>query len=766
MSADGPGGAPASPGAPGAPGADKPQKGGAPKAAAPKAADPADNAVPDPAAAPEQEGAAGESEQPQAAWTARRDLMNHTPRNMRFESGTRIGGGLIGGDNLGVSAGRVAGDVIKGSKTEIHYHQSAGFHGRAAHSSGEVSRAWVEELALRFVTVGTTPGSGPDGDPAACQQVFDALVERLRTERVLVLAGPHFSGRGTAALMLLHRLEAFPVRALDRESRPGALAEQLQEGGHVLCDPIADRGRPLREADLLALRETLAQKKAYLVITVGPRASLEDIPVAEWRAPAPGAVLEAHLRLRAGFEAVPGLMSLPAVKEFLDRAPQPREAAEYAMVLADHAAGQSAVHRIERFSLDALESQVQEWFEEDEAALHLRDKAFLVALAAFDGGPYALTAELSDLLYAFLQKTENPSVPPTVPVFGTHVGKRLQLARATRYEEEEHTEWGPVLQSKSAFRDDRAPLVLLRELWTGHPSSRPALIQWLHRLAGDGRPLVRTRAASTVAVLAVTDLPSTMALIIEPWAVSTDYVYRIVAVNALALAHRIDAPNIPRIIDSWCEGDDPGRRWVAIRAHGLIGDERPVEALAALRKAARREYEEEDRDTKLLAELASSVELLVLSPAADLVLAELLRSLVHARKEQSVIDLAVAGFLSACWRTEDDEPYGRPLVLVRFTETATVRSETARHIVTLWRTSLATPNHSRTALEILRAWVLVADREPAVEWALAALLPALAVTAEDILRLDHLLRTMSGEDAGPPPAVAARLRTVLPQAST
>jgi hypothetical protein len=49
-----------------------------------------------------------------------------------------------------------------------------------------------------------------------------------------------------------------------------------------------------------------------------------------------------------------------------------------------------------------------------------------------------------------------------------------------------------VNQQKAAFRDPRASLVLLRELWTGHPSARPALIHWLRRLADDGRPTAPT----------------------------------------------------------------------------------------------------------------------------------------------------------------------------------------------------------------------------------------------------------------------------------
>ncbi|MFC9426330.1 hypothetical protein [Streptomyces sp. NPDC056987] len=706
--------------------------------------DPATGEKPtDPAATgPEdQEKAAEEPDQPQEAWAARRDLYDHTPRSMRFGPDARFGGGLIGADNHGVSAGRIAGDVIMGSKTEVFYQ----FGGGTAHSSGEVPPATLERLAGCFV---------------ADETAFAALTERLRTERVLVLSGPHFTGRRTAALMLLHRLGAAPVRALDRTTRPSALAEQLGDGGHVLCDLITERERPLREADLLAVRDRLTkQDGAYLVVTVGPRAALEDIPVTTWRPPTPAAVLEAHLRVRAPAEDIPKLLSLPAVAEFLKRGHQLREAARYAEVLARYATRQADEQEIERFSLAALESQVQEWFEEDEATLHLRDKAFLVALAAFDGGSYALTAELSDLLYGFLQKTENSYLPSAVPVFGTHIGKRLQLARAIRYPEEEHTEWGPVIQLKARFQDDRAALVLLREVWTGHPSARPALVDWLQRLAGDGRPLVRTRAAAAVAVLAHTDLPSAMALVIEPWATSTRFRHRLVAVNSLVLTHLLETPNVPRIIDSWCVSDDERLCWVAIRAHGLIGPERPVEALAALRGAARRQQGKDEPDELLLAELAQSTELLLLSPVGDHVLAELLRTL---RDDRAVLDLALNGFVGACKRTAQDEPYGRPLVLDWYAQATTERPEAARAIAELWRAALGDRGHTGPALDVLRRWVLAADRDPAAERALAALLPALVTSAPEHRRLDHLLRTMPGEDGAPPPPAAGRLLTVLP----
>ncbi|OSZ60939.1 hypothetical protein OQI_07905 [Streptomyces pharetrae CZA14] len=698
---------------------------------------------------------AEERDQPQNAWSARRDLIDHSPRTMNVGARTRFGGGYVAGDQHGVSGGRVTGDVIMGSKTEVHHWSFSGLS-TAASPSGEIPRATLERLAASFVAAEETVGD---------------LLDRLRRERVLVLSGARFTGRRTAALMLLHRLGASPVHLLDRDTSPGALAERCTASaeddgqgtrGYVLCDLTTRRGNPLREPHLLAVRDRLAEQGAYLVITVGPTAALEDVPAAGWRPPAAEEVLAAHLRARTDEATAARLLGLPDVKEFLGRGHQLRETAAFAQLLARYAAEEVTERAVAGFSLASLENQVQEWFEEDENAVPLRDKAFLVALAAFDGGPYALTAELSDLLYRFLQKTDNPARVPEVPVFGTHVGKRLQLARARLYEDDQHTEWGPVTQTMAAFTDDRVSLVLLREVWTGHPSARPALIAWLRRLADDGRPLVRTRAASTVAVLARADLPSAMALVIEPWATSNRFRHRLVAVNSLTLAHFSDTPNIPRILDAWSGSEDRRLRWVAVRAYALIGPERPEQALAALRQAARRLYAEpdgpDDFDREMAAELAEAVELLLLSPAAAEILAGLLG---HLDDDRAVRDLALGGFINACRRTEGDERYGLPLVLGWYARAVTDDETAAQGIARLWRRALGDPHATRPALDLLREWVLIADRSTATEWALAALLPKLVTTEPEYQRLSHLLRTMPGEDGNPPPPVATRLLTAF-----
>ncbi|MFE9772385.1 hypothetical protein ACFYOV_12055 [Streptomyces sp. NPDC005931] len=703
-------------------------------------------------------GGAEESEEPdqaQNAWSARRDLFDHSPRTMDVSGGSvDFGGSFGGGDTSVANRAHVTGDVIMGSKT-VHNWTFSGFS-TAASVSGEIPQTTLDRLADSFVA-----------DPT----VIGGLEDRLRRERVLVLSGARFTGRRTTALMLLHRLGVASVHALDRDTAPGALAERStgtaadtpRPRGYVVCDLVTRRGNPLREPHLLAARDRLAEQDAYLVVTVGPTAALEDVQPVHWQPPAAEDVLAAHLRARTDEATKARLLGLPDVKEFLGRGHQLREIAAYARLLVRHAAGEITEEAVAQFSLVSLENQVQEWFEEDEHTVHLRDKAFLVALAAFDGGPYALTAELGDLLYHFLQKTENPSRAPEVPVFGTHIGKRLQLARAERYQEDENTEWGPVTQTKAAFLDERVSLVLLREVWTGHPSARPALVEWLRRLADDGRPLVRTRAASTVAVLARTDLPSAMALVIEPWARSKRFRHRLVAVNSLAFAHAVGTPNVPRILGDWTRHDDRRLRWVGTRAYALIGPERPEQALTALRGAARRLYTDtaapDDFDRQMAEELAEAVELLLLSTAAAEVLAELR---AHLDDDRPVRDLTLAGFVNACRRTEDDERHGTPLVLDWYTRASTEDLPSAHGIAHLWREALGDPHTTRHALAALRDWVLISDRSTAAEWSLAALLPQLVTTPTEHARLSHLLRTMPGEDGNPPPDVAARLLTTLP----
>ncbi|MFD6914257.1 hypothetical protein [Streptomyces virginiae] len=697
----------------------------------------APQSAPDPEAdAPPAKETTTEADQPaQEPWAARRDLDAHTPESMdlRFR-----------GTNHGVTAQQVIGDIITGGKTEHHYN-FAGYGGfGGGQVSGEIPEQALERLACDFVSEGTP---------------FAELLNRLRVERVIVLTGDPFTGRRTAALMLLHRLGATPVRALDREVTPGDLSQRLTSTdgavGLVLCDLDISREQPPREAHLLALRGRMQELKAYLVITVGHSPYVEDtVELAAWIPPEPAAVLASLLPKRTDEARAQRLLALPAVAEFLSHERQIREVVHYVAVLT-----QADEERIKQYSLVALERQVQEWFEEAETPVQLREKAFLIALASFDKGPYALTAELSDVLYAALRSTGDEKYQKPIPVFGTHIGKRLQNARAKRYPDREMTEWGPVTQVKAAFHDERVAPVVLREVWTGHPAARPALIKWLDGLSIDGRPFVRTRAAATVAVLAYTDLPSTMALIVERWAGAKESRRQLTAVSALALAHRIGAPNIPRIVDTWSTAtQDPKRCWVAVRALGLIGPERPTEALAALRAQARHQHDKQLKqprigvgDQQVAAELPQSVALLLLSSAAEPALSALLAALDgHVSSRM----LALNGFLTAC---ERPDPAACPPLLGQAARSPLAAERIAR----LLGVALNDRTANERAENVLRNWIRAADSAPGTERTLSALLPSIVADPRDGARLSHLLDTVQGLDGRPRPGVADRLRTAL-----
>lgn len=667
-----------------------------------------------------------ETDSPQNAWTARQELYFHSP--------AAFGGSLVGGHQTGVSGGNLTGDVVMGTKIEQHYR-----FGASSHTSGDIPAAELQQRARVF---------------AGYEELVQPLVDRLREERVLVLSGAPFSGRHSAALMLLHALDAVPVRALDPKTGPTALKDEMEgtaSQGYLVTDLVTSRDHPLRNIDVWSVRDELAKKNAYLVITVDLYAVLHGVNAVTWQPPSSGSVLRAHLHaLLEDPQRERELLDLPAAREFLDTGShQLREAAAFAEALAHHARGETDHEGLADVGSLLLREQVREWFSDDQT--DLRDKAFLISLAAFDEAAYALTAELSDDLYAHFQKTQDAGSSARIGIFGTSITKRLTLARAQEYEEQEHTEWGPVRQRMARFLERRTAGEVLREVWTGHPSARPALIRWLKGLADDARPLVRTRAALAASVLANADLPSAMALLIEGWAKSKRYRTCLVAANALAMAHAFGAPNIPGILRAWCAGKQPEQRlrWTAIRAYALVGATMPEEALSALADAARADDKSDGEH------IAESVALL-LTDRSPTVRHQILQDLVQLLlDEPSAGQLALRAFIMACTNSDDR------LFLRWYAEVvAQGGTEDAWRLAFLWRTVLGDLRYTGEALKALSGWAGAADDDPSIEEQLTVLLPALAFTADDRSRLTHMVQTLRGR-RGEQLAVTGRLLKVL-----
>ncbi|MFG2313622.1 hypothetical protein [Streptomyces tendae] len=675
-----------------------------------------------------------EREQSQEARAAQRELVAHTP-GFILDGSHSIGGSLVGGAQHGVSGGS-ARDVYMGRteiRQEIHQYGPAS---PAVPASGRVPVTLLDSLAAVFV-------EGP---------AFAAALERLREERVLVLSGTHATGRHAAALMLLHRLGVADVHALATETDPAELSAGLTTpGGYVLRDLPLSRNRPLRDTHLYSARDKLREMDGYLVVTVENSPFLFGATASAWVPPDTADVLRAHLIGLRGADTE-NLLALAPVRDFLGRgAHRPAEAAEFAKVLAAYDGSTDAATRLADFGQAAVEQQCREWLGDPDTTL--RDKAFLISLAVFDRAPYVLAAELADRLFVHFQRLQHPEQPPDIPVFGLVADVRLDRARAVGETRDVDTDWGPVPQFTAYFRKEGTPQVLLTEVWTGHPSTRPALVAWLRELARDGRPVVRTRAAAATALLARADLPSAVALLIDGWAVSKAFGPRVTAANALTLAQLLDAPAVLRLLTQWCTDTHWARRWTSIRAFGLLAPLRPALAAPALSALAARARAGNSSAAEADNLIQSTALLLSVGDHRGEMLAELVRLLHH--DTAPVRALALDAFVRACDNAEEGALVGW------YAEFGMFERSPARDLATLWRTALGDRAHTRGALDALHTWVHVAARRPNTEQALRLLLPALVVTADDHKRLHHELLTLRAPDGGPRPPVADRLLDVL-----
>ncbi|GHJ34934.1 hypothetical protein [Streptomyces sp. TS71-3] len=670
------------------------------------------------------------------ARAAQRELFTHAPDFIPAS----FGGSLVGGAQHVVSGGHLTGDVYLGGRTEIHHHAQVT---ETVGASGQIPAAALERLDRAFVA---------DHD-------FTAALGRLREERVLVLSGAHGSGRSTAAQVLLHRLGVPAVRALQPDLAPGALPTHLTfAGGYVLADLPLSRNKPLRQTHLYAMREQLAKVDGYLVLTVASTAHVIGASPFHWRRPAVDEVLRAHLAvLCAGRDDVGRLLALTPVGDFLAQGHHRiAEAADFARALAAFDGTEQGIAQLAGFGMAAVEHQCRTWLAD--ARLPLRDKAFLISLALLDDAPYVLAAELADVLFVEFQRLQHPATPPEIPVFGPSPDERLELARAVADQRTEQTEWGPISQYMTRFAERGTARALLTEVWTGHPSARPALVAWLKRLAQDKRPLVRTRAAAGAALLAAADLPSAVALLIDGWAASRSFRPRVMAANALTLAQLLDVTAILPLLTRWCDDPDWARRWTAIRALSLLASHRPAlagPALNALAGRARTESGSEAERRNLIESTA-----LLLSGGEGGEPEEMLSELVRLLYQDStaVRALVLGAFVLAGENTDEGA------LVEWYAETGVASPQATRDLATLWRAALNDRGETRRALDAMRLWVSVAEQRSDALHAVEHLLPLLISTAADRDRLAHLLRTLPRDDAGTRPQIAEHLLAVVSRA--
>ncbi|MEU8962180.1 hypothetical protein AB0C89_10790 [Streptomyces sp. NPDC048491] len=675
---------------------------------------------------------------------------------------------------------RVSGDVVAGDKrVDVHLHN----------------------IPLpRLHTVGPLPTSELDflTQTFAPNRRYDELCSLLTSQRVLVLRGRPDTGRRTAALRML--MQAGPktdeVIALDPGTEPAELADHVQPGqAHVVVDPLTSQDNPLRDIHLNAIRSRLGDH-GLLVVVAARGTAMEDVTAHDWEAPSAVDITRAHLLLAiqrsaehfgpfdtaAAADKVCRLLELDSVVRYLSVGPSPREAVGFAGLLLEYAAGRCGDEELSSYGRTAAEEITSRWFgvANQSAGATLRDKAFLIALAVFDGLPYPLVAELGDLLYVQLRTVEEPDRAAGYPVFSSSPADRLTLARAQELDDETYTAWGRLPERVVAFQNDSLWNTVLRHVWTSHPAVRKPLLAWLDTLVTDRRVSVRLRAAVAAGVLAAADFGYAFDNFLDQWGSSPQPMQRQLAAWSLytAAEHGMDTA-VRQLLSNWSRQHDLARRWTVARSYALLGG---ATATSALRDIGRMAATGPEPDSALQSALKQALEALLQGPAAVIVLEQLVQW--HASRG-SLGELAAAGFLRGARRRHsvvDTEAATWPKLLWLSDHDAHAR----QYVVMMWRGLLGNRSHREAARDELVRWVQVADRASAkvaqhrafadaapfdeaaedhdtrsdVEWALGKLLPLLVETQNDWERLDHLLRRLD-PPGGVRNSTVARLRAAL-----
>ncbi|MCF2532631.1 hypothetical protein [Yinghuangia soli] len=329
------------------------------------------------------------------AWDSRRDLYRHSP-DIMFRRSAQLRGSLVAGDQHGVSGGHVAGDVVLGGvKNENRYEYH--FGSATEKTSGEIPAIEVAELAEYFVYPSgpsdetadhSSAGHDAPDTPWHPESPFGVAVAQLAARRIVIVSGSPTTGRRSAALMLLRAVGTTTYRMLDPTVSPGRLSDELHDGcGHLIADLTNNADRPLREHHIRALSEKLRDKKSHLVIVVGPHPVVEGSDYVRWEPPEPVELLRGHLKHKdVADRSLDELIALAEVQAVIGHRRPMADLAMFAGYVAAHACGTISAERLAEFGHDAAERQVREWFDSADRTLH--DKAFLIALAAFDESPY------------------------------------------------------------------------------------------------------------------------------------------------------------------------------------------------------------------------------------------------------------------------------------------------------------------------------------------------------------------------------------------
>lgn len=430
-------------------------------------------------------------------------------------------------------------------------------------------------------------------------EAYHKCHDRLRACRLVVVLGQAHIGKRSAAVRLaLDVLGDQDPRILEFDcdiSMEDLQNVSWQSQTAYLVDGLsAERFRNLLRTTLRGLAQAVEKAESYLIVCADPNARPhEDVTrefCVELGPPCSNIsiLLERHLSFYAGNEfslsEIQALLQKPELEQLLQQPISPQGVDDLSQRLLRVLRGEWDLAQALKGFILAVESQVQAWF--DEAGDDVEERAFRLALAAFNGARYmAVQAAAQDLARRLVPPQppdkDKPPPPPPSP-FARRLSSRLERARA-------HLEWAPEPGSsipgsriEVVQLDDPAyPAALLRHVWCEYSDLRGKLLDWLSDYAAGHTAEMRTRAAVAVGALATYDLATIRNQILIPWIRRQEAQYRAAIGKALGVLVWSDehSASVLALLKDWSERQDQAFRWAAARAYAEVGLRYPHQAM-------------------------------------------------------------------------------------------------------------------------------------------------------------------------------------------
>ncbi|SFI90463.1 hypothetical protein [Amycolatopsis sacchari] len=586
---------------------------------------------------------------------------------------------------------------------------------------------------------------------------FESGVDVLSTGNLVVFSGPETTGRRTRAL-------ATVLTVLRERELPG---EVLTLGEHVLGNPnwrippgacgllVVDRPNAQRKYAAegigdLWLTETskrLAGQGAFLAVVTGPvRGSLASAPRAsdfvldDLELPDPMEIVRKRVRGELPWLAgelddrLAGTELALLLAERDDPGFAQRAAAAVSEALRTEADLAAAVAKLRN-----AEEQVREWLDR---APELEEIAFVLATATLEGASYLSIADAAVALYRKLSGKSGALTPRYL----------RGLAAGWRWIDRTDTDGTPTLR----FRHDRLRPVVLALTWTELDGARADVLDWLKSLNEHSDVEVRARAAQAAGLLANNDFDHGVHRFLLPWAGAASLRLRQSAAYGLNVAATLGrhADRAWSYVEQWADlvhstGSRRLPATAAIAAGGPLGVRYPDRALRVLRALVC------DGHWGLLEPAAVSTQALLEAGRVGEVLTALLDWTKPARVTEPV-EKALTMFAFAAL-PPDSSAHDWPLLLRHADEHREALPE-------LWGRALACEPVRPLALDALREWVRVADRDDEAFDVVLSLLGGIADRGEsDYSRLCHALYDWA-TDRELPSDAAAELHDELVEA--